>query len=61
MCAAFGRVIRIDHATGAMTLVAPDTTFQSPTRLTFDNDGNLLVLIEDGKQVVSIAGVGASG
>ncbi len=54
---ASGRVIRIDHATGAMTQVAPDTTFQSPTRLTFDNDGNLLVLIEDGKQVVSIAGV----
>jgi len=57
----FGRVIRIDHVTGAMTQVAPDTTFQSPTRLTFDNDGNLLMLIEDGKQVVSIAGVGASG
>jgi hypothetical protein len=52
-----GRVIRIDHATGAMTRIAPDTTFQSPTRLTFATNGDLLLLIEDGKQVVSIAGV----
>ena len=54
---AAGRVLRIDHLTGAVTRVAPETTFQSPTRLTFDNNGNLLLLIEDGKQVVSIAGV----
>ncbi len=54
---AAGRVLRIDKATGAITRIAPDTTFQSPTRLTFDNSGNLLMLIEDGKQVVSISGV----
>jgi hypothetical protein len=54
-----GRVIRIDHATGVMTRIAPDTTFQSPTRLTFAPNGDLLLLIEDGKQVVSIAGVAA--
>ena len=39
-----------------MTRIAPDTTFQSPTRLTFATNGDLLLLIEDGKQVVSIAG-----